>query len=128
MPVEALLEVRDLSVRLLSGSEVLRGVSFSIAPGTIVGLAGNSGSGKTTLALAILNLLPSSRYRVTGQILWRGRDLLAANERELQTVRAAQIAMIFQDPLQALNPVLRIGVQVSEVLRAHRAEGDPAKL
>jgi ABC-type glutathione transport system ATPase component len=128
MPAEALLEVRDLSVRLLPDDDVLRGVSFAIGPGTIVGLAGDSGSGKTTLALAILGLLPAARYRVSGQVLWRGRDLLASGERELEAVRGAQIAMIFQDPLQSLNPVLRIGTQVAEVLRAHGVKGDPEKL
>jgi ABC-type glutathione transport system ATPase component len=128
MPSEPLLEVRDLSIHLVPDRNVLRGVSFSIPPATIVGLSGNSGSGKTTLALAILNLLPASRYRVSGQILLRGRDLLTAGEDALQRVRGAQISMIFQDPLQALNPVLRVHVQVSEVLRAHHAEGDPAEL
>jgi ABC-type glutathione transport system ATPase component len=128
MAAEPLLEVRDLSIQLLPDRELLRGMSFAIPPAAIVGLAGDSGSGKTTLALAILKLLPAAQYRVSGQVLWRGHDLLAAREGELEAVRGAQIAMIFQDPLQALNPVLRIGTQVSEVLRAHGVERDPAEL
>jgi ABC-type glutathione transport system ATPase component len=128
MPGEPLLEVRDLSIHLLPDRELLRGMSFTIPQATIVGLAGESGSGKTTIALSILKLLPAWQYRVGGEVRWRGRDLLSAGEEELQRVRGAQIAMIFQDPLQALNPVLRIRVQVAEVLRAHGVQRDPAEL
>ena len=128
MPSEPLLEVRDLTISLLPDRILLHHVCFAIPPATIVGLSGDSGCGKTTLALAILKLLPPVQYRVDGRILWRGRDLMTDGERELEGVRGAQIAMIFQDPLQALNPVLRAGEQVREVLRAHGAAGDPAKL
>ena len=128
MPPEPLLEVRNLCVKLLPRRGILNGVSFDIPIGTIAGLSGDSGSGKTTLALALLKLLPPAEYDVSGQVLLRGRDLLALDERALELVRGAQIAMIFQDPLLALNPVLSIGRQIAEVLRAHGAEGDPADL
>ncbi|MCX6627072.1 MAG: ATP-binding cassette domain-containing protein [Candidatus Solibacter sp.] len=128
MPPEPLLEVRDLCIELLPHREVLRGVSFDIPTGTIAGLSGDSGSGKTTLALALLKLLPAAQYRVGGQVLLRGRDLLALDEQALESVRGAQISMIFQDPLLALNPVLRIRRQMAEILRAHDAEGDPGDL
>ena len=128
MPPEPLLEVRDLSIHLLSHRAILSGVSFDIPTATIAGLSGDSGSGKTTLALALLNLLPPAQYRVEGQVLLRGRDLLTLDERALQSVRGAAIAMIFQDPLLALNPVLRIRRQIAEILRAHHAEGNPADL
>jgi ABC-type glutathione transport system ATPase component len=128
MPSEPLLEVRDLSIRLAPDRDLLRGVSFTIPAASIVGLSGDSGCGKTTIALALLKLLSPAQYRVSGRILLRGRDLLGLDEAALEAVRGAQIAMIFQDPLQALNPVLRIRDQVSEVLRAHRVEGDPAEL
>ena len=128
MSSEPLLEVRNLSIHLQPGRDLLRAVTFAVPPASIVGLSGDSGSGKTTLALAILNLLPSATYRVSGQILLRGRDLLTAGETALQAIRGREIAMIFQDPLQALNPVLRVGKQISEILRAHRSEGDPAQL
>jgi ABC-type glutathione transport system ATPase component len=128
MPPEPLLEVRDLCIHLLPHRGILRGVSFDIPTGTIAGLSGDSGSGKTTLALALLKLLPPAQYRVGGQVLLRGRDLLALDERALESVRGAQISMIFQDPLLALNPVLRIRHQIAEILRAHHAEGDPADL
>jgi ABC-type glutathione transport system ATPase component len=128
MPPEPLLEVRDLSIRLLPHREILRGVSFDIPTGAITGLSGDSGSGKTTLALALLKLLPPAQYHVGGRVLLHGRDLLGLDERALERVRGAQIAMIFQDPLLALNPVLRIRQQICEILRAHHAERDPASL
>jgi ABC-type glutathione transport system ATPase component len=128
MPPEPLLEVRDLRIHLLHQRDILRGVSFDIPAGRITGLSGDSGSGKSTLALALLKLLPSAQYRVVGQVLLRGNDLLALDERALESVRGAQISMIFQDPLLALNPVLRIRQQIAEILRAHRAHGDPAGL
>ena len=114
----ALLEVRNLCVAL-DGAPILADISFQLRAGSILGLVGESGCGKTTLALAILKLLAPERYRVRGQVLWRGRNLLDASERELEAVRGAGIAMIFQDPLLALNPVLRAGTQVAEVMRAH---------
>ena len=80
MPPEPLLEVRDLRIDLLPHQSILRGVSFDIPEGSIAGLSGDSGSGKTTLALALLKLLPPARYRVGGQVLLRGRDLLALDE------------------------------------------------
>lgn len=128
MPPEPLLEVRDLQVRLLPHHDILRGVSFDIPTATIAGLSGDSGSGKTTLALALLKLLPPAQYRIGGQVLLDGRDLLALDEGALESVRGARVAMIFQDPLLALNPVLRIRQQIAEILRAHHTEGDPAGL
>jgi len=128
MPPEPLLEVRRLHVDLIPQRGILREVSFDIPTATIAGLSGDSGSGKTTLALALLKLLPPVRYQVAGQVLLRGRDLLALDENALESVRGAQISMIFQDPLLALNPVLRIGRQIAEILCAHHTEGDPAEL
>jgi ABC-type glutathione transport system ATPase component len=128
MPPEPLLEVRDLCIKLLPRSEILRGVSFDIPRGSIAGLSGDSGSGKTTLALALLKLLPPAQYGVSGQVRLRGTDLLGLDERALESVRGVQIAMIFQDPLLALNPVLSVRRQIGEILHAHGAEGDPANL
>lgn len=123
-----LLEVRDLSVDLISernsATPIVSGVSFSVGPGTIIGLFGESGCGKTTLALALLNLLPPSRYRTHGSVRLRRRDLLSMTEGELERVRGARISMVFQDPMLALNPVLRVRDQVAEVMRAHRAVED----
>jgi len=129
MPPEPLLDVRNLSVELRPQSQmVLRSVSLQIPEASIVGLCGRSGSGKTTLALALLNLLPPSKYRVSGEIRLEGRELTSLPERQWESVRGAGVAMIFQDPLLALNPVLRVRTQIAEVLRAHQVERDPADL
>jgi ABC-type glutathione transport system ATPase component len=121
-----LLEVRDLEIELAVGRgivPILSGVSFEIGRGRITGLFGESGCGKTTLALALLRLLPP-RYRVRGSVRLAGRELLPLGEGALDAVRGAAIALVFQDPLLSLNPVLRAGDQIAEVLRAHgRAAG-----
>ena len=118
MSAAALLEVRNFCVDVADRA-VLSEISFAIAPGTIVGLCGDSGCGKTTLALGLLQLLPSPPYRVRGEAVMGGRNLLALTERELESVRGARIGIVFQDALLALNPVLRVRTQLSEILRAH---------
>ena len=107
------ISVRNITVPVLSG------VSFQVDPGSIVGLFGESGCGKTTLALALLNLLPASRYRLRGSVQLGDFELLSASERQLQRIRGARISLVFQDPLLALNPVLRVRRQVAEAMRAH---------
>lgn len=118
-----LLEVRDLGVRISIDScgqlPVIEGVSFDIISGETVGLLGESGAGKTTLALALLRLLPSSFRVFGGSIQFEARSLLSLSERELRKIRGARISVIYQDST-ALNPVMRVGDQVVEVLRAHR--------
>jgi ABC-type glutathione transport system ATPase component len=128
MPAQPLLQVRDLHIELVGHREILSGASLEIQPGTIVGLFGDSGCGKSTLALALLGLLPPSRYRVRGEVLLRERDLLQLGERRMAPVRGAQISLIFQDPLLALNPVLQVRAQLREILRAHHAIADPGEL
>lgn len=117
------LAVRNLTVELISVRNstvsVVSEVSFQVEPGSIVGLFGESGCGKTTLALALLNLLPASRYRVRGSVQLGDLEVLSATERQLDRIRGAQISLVFQDPLLALNPVLRVRDQVAEVMRAH---------
>lgn len=126
-PPRPVLEVRDLHIDL-DGTPLVAGVSFDLHRGGITGLAGDSGCGKTTLALALMRLLPTHRYRVRGTAMLDGRDIFALPPRELQKVRGAGIAMIFQDPLLSLNPVLRVRTQVEEVLRAHGRAGSAAAL
>jgi ABC-type dipeptide/oligopeptide/nickel transport system ATPase component len=106
------LTVRDLTVDLLSVRNitvpVVSEVSFQVDPGSIVGLFGESGCGKTTLALALPNLLPASRYRVRGPVQLRDFEVLSATERQLERIRGAEVSLVFQDPLLALNPMLRV--------------------
>jgi ABC-type glutathione transport system ATPase component len=115
-----LLEVRDLSVRYDPDRRALDGVSFDIAEGQTLGLVGHSGSGKSSTALAIMGLLPKSAV-VSGGIRFRGRELLGETESELRRLRGATISMVWQEPSAALNPVLTVGSQIEEVVRAHRA-------
>src|ERR1700759_598931 len=104
---ETLLEVQGLSIDL-QGRAILTDVSFVAAAGAIVGLFGESGCGQTTLALALLGLLPAPRYRVRGSVRLCGRELLGLDERSLERLRGAAISLVFQDPMLALNPVLRV--------------------
>jgi ABC-type glutathione transport system ATPase component len=119
-----LLSVRNLDVAIASRS-ILRDISFEIPTGGIVGLFGESGCGKTTLAFALSNLLPLERYRVSGYIEFEGRDIHRYSAREMQQIRGARIALVMQDPLLALNPVLRAGDQVAEAIRAHAKPSAP---
>lgn len=122
----ALLEVRDLDVRFaVRGGDLiaLRGISFSLDKGERLGLVGESGAGKSVAAFSILNLIANPGYIAGGQILYKGRDLAAMSERELRKIRGNRIAMIFQDPMMTLNPVLTIGTQMVEAIQAHRKTG-----
>jgi ABC-type dipeptide/oligopeptide/nickel transport system ATPase component len=122
----ALVEVRNLTIEYCSrrglGRRAVQDASFDIGPGETVGLLGQSGCGKTTLALAVLRLLPPSARAVSGSIRFRGCEMLTAEERQLQKIRGAEISIIFQEPQRALNPVMRAGDQIIEVLRAHTSE------
>jgi oligopeptide/dipeptide ABC transporter ATP-binding protein len=117
-----LLRVRGLSVNYCGEGQstpALRQINFDIAPGEVVGILGESGSGKSTLALSILGLLPANAG-VEGSIVFQSEDLLQINERQWQTIRGARISMIGQEPGLCLSPVMRVGDQIAEVLRAHR--------
>ncbi len=118
-----LLEVRDLRVEF-RGQRVIhavRGLNYQIAPAESLGLVGESGSGKSVSALALLGLLPRTASRVAaGSATFEGQDLLHLSEERLRSIRGDRIAMIFQDPLTSLNPVLTVGRQISEALETHR--------
>ena len=117
-----LLKVSALEVRRQAGSSsdvILDKVSFELRAAEVTGLLGESGCGKTTAALSILNLLPASLVIPGGRIEFGGENLLALGERRMQNLRGAQISMIFQEPGLALNPVMSVGTQVMEVMRAH---------
>ena len=121
---ETLLRVRDLVVEFDTDQGVVRavdGVSFDLQPGETMGLVGESGCGKTVTGLALLGLIPSPPGRiVSGSIEFLGQDLTALAESELRKIRGSDISMIFQEPMTALNPVFRIGNQMSDVLRLHQ--------
>jgi oligopeptide/dipeptide ABC transporter ATP-binding protein len=116
----ALLEVRDLCVSY-GGNRVVDKLSFSVHAGETLCLAGESGSGKSQTALALMGLLPPNAS-VSGEVLYEGRNLLGAREELLNKYRARKIAMVFQDPLAALNPYLRIGNQLRRILIDHDLE------
>ena len=119
-----LLQVRDLRVAF-GGKEVVHGVNFSIAPGEKLALVGESGSGKTVTALSLLRLVLNADISGSASLLGAGpapavRDLLSIPERELRGIRGEEVAMIFQEPMTALNPVLTVGSQIAEAVRLHR--------
>ncbi|UWM75493.1 ABC transporter ATP-binding protein [Rhizobium sp. WSM4643] len=121
---EPLLSVRDLSVAFHQGGETSLAVdhiSFDIAKGEVVALVGESGSGKSVSANSILRLLPyPSASHPSGEILFKGKDLLKASERELRDVRGNDITMIFQEPMTSLNPLHTIEKQIAEILALHQ--------
>ena len=122
-PVDPILSVSDLTVSFRSDGrwrEVVHGVSFDVGPRETVALVGESGSGKSVSALSILRLLPRDASRIGGRVRFAGRELLAAPEAEMRRVRGDSIAMIFQEPMTSLNPVLTIGFQIAEALIRHR--------
>jgi oligopeptide transport system ATP-binding protein len=123
--LEPLLEVRNLAVEFHTRAGVVKavdGVSFSLRESETLAVLGESGSGKSVTALAIMGLLPKPAGRiVSGDVLFRGRNLVRSSEAELRMVRGARISMIFQDPQSSLNPVLTVGYQIGEVLRHHRS-------
>jgi microcin C transport system ATP-binding protein len=109
-----LLALKDLGVAF-AGRSVVQGVNLSIQAGERVALVGESGSGKSVTALSVLRLLESAQ--LSGQVLWQGRDLLQQSPAEMQRIRGDEIAMVFQEPMTALNPLMTVGQQISEVLQ-----------
>jgi peptide/nickel transport system ATP-binding protein len=115
-----LLQVDNLRIRFGEHTAV-DGISFGIAPGETLGLVGESGSGKSVTSFAVMRLLAASA-QLNGSIRFRGNDLLTLPERQMRGLRGREIAMIFQEPMTALNPVLTIGEQIAEAVRAHHPE------
>ena len=121
------LEVRDLTVAFPYDGGVIRPadkVSFCLSPGRTLGLVGESGSGKTVTALSIMGLTPPPGRIEGGRVLLGGSDLLDLPERALEDIRGRRVAMIFQEPATALNPVLTVGAQIAEALRIHDGSAD----
>jgi ABC-type dipeptide/oligopeptide/nickel transport system ATPase component len=123
---EPLLDVQHLGVTFegpRSTVTAVDDVSFQIAPGETLGLVGESGSGKSVTAFAILRLLQPPGRVTTGRVMFEGRDLLALPERDMRRIRGARISLIFQEPMTALDPVMRVGDQIAEALTVHGRTG-----
>jgi peptide/nickel transport system ATP-binding protein len=124
-----LLAVRDLTVVFQRKGEepftAVDEVSFAVEPGQTVGLVGESGCGKSVTSLAIMGLLPSRGARVSGSVRFEGTELLELSDRQMRDRRGRDLGMVFQDPLSSLNPVVPIGIQITEVIERHR--GMPRK-
>ncbi len=124
----ALLDIRDLHIAIIGrhrNDEIVRGVNISVAPGEKLGIVGESGSGKTLTMLSVLRLLATPPLGVVkGEILLDGEDLAHVDDKRLRAVRGGEIAMVYQDPMSSLNPLLRVGRQIEETLKAHGATGE----
>lgn len=127
------LEVKDLEVRYTSDGDVIRainGVSFQVERGKTLALVGETGAGKTTIAKSILRILPDRAAKITGgNIIVDGTDVLKISENEMRSIRGHKISMVFQDPMTALNPTMRVGDQIAEGIRIHNkvSKGEAAK-
>lgn len=122
VPPAPVLEVAHLTtaLRTLEGDvPLVDDVSFQVAPGEVLAVVGESGSGKTLTAMSIVGLLPHQRLSSTGEIRFGGRNLLTLNDKQMQTIRGREIALIPQDPMTSLNPTLTVGYQIAETLRVH---------
>jgi oligopeptide/dipeptide ABC transporter ATP-binding protein len=120
---EPLLAIRDLVVEFATDDGVVKavdGVSYDVYPGEVLGIVGESGSGKSVSTMSLLGLIPQPPGRVvSGEAMFQGRDLLKLSSKQLRDVRGREMAMIFQDPMTSLNPVLTIGYQLGEAIKVH---------
>jgi peptide/nickel transport system ATP-binding protein len=122
---ETLLSVRDLRVGFTTEGgrlQAVGGVSFDLAAGEVLAIVGESGSGKSVTAQTIMGLTRSPNAKIEGSVRLRDKELIDATDAELQRVRGAEVAMVFQDPMTSLNPVYRVGDQIVEAIRAHRTK------
>jgi oligopeptide transport system ATP-binding protein len=121
--VDPLLQVRDLEVAFYTKDGIVRavnGISYDVAPGDTLGIVGESGSGKSVSTMAMLRLIPEPPGKIEGgQVLFEGRDLLQLRPSQMHQVRGRQIAVIFQDPMSSLNPVMTIGRQIAEAMQVN---------
>jgi oligopeptide/dipeptide ABC transporter ATP-binding protein len=124
---DPILDVRNLSTHFFTDDgevKAVRGVSFHVQPGETLGIVGESGCGKSVTAMSVLGLVQRPGKVVNGEIMFKGRDLLKLTKEELRNIRGRDIAMIFQDPLSSMNPVLRVGYQIEEAMHAHNKIAD----
>ncbi|WCF09484.1 ABC transporter ATP-binding protein [Paenibacillus thiaminolyticus] len=124
-----LLSVRQLRTSFMTRDgevQSVRGVSFDVREGEVIGIVGESGSGKSVTAKSLIGLIPPPGVIREGEVLYRGENLLALPEKRLRQIRGNRIAMIFQDPMTSLNPVVKVGAQIIEVLQRHKKLGKQA--
>jgi oligopeptide/dipeptide ABC transporter ATP-binding protein len=127
---EEILRVNDLSVKFHTRRgviEALRGISFYMRKEQVLGIVGESGSGKSVLALSILNLIEEPGKIESGEILFKGRDMLSLNNNEMNKIRGSQISMIFSDPMSAFDPTMTVGSQIVETIQRHHKGIDRKK-
>lgn len=120
---EPLLSLKDLKVSFFNNSgevKVIRGVSFNLEKGEVLGVVGESGSGKSVTSMSIIKLLKGTGKITEGEIIYKGENLVNITEKEMMRIRGNDIAMIFQDPMTSLNPVFTVGSQISDVIRRHQ--------
>jgi peptide/nickel transport system ATP-binding protein len=119
---EHLLDVRNLKVSFRTEDGIVHavdGVSFTLDPGEVLGIVGESGSGKSVTMMSVMRLIVDPNAIFEGEVIYKGRDIMKLGRNEMQSVRGAEIAMIFQDPMTSLNPVYRVGWQIAEQIRTH---------
>jgi peptide/nickel transport system ATP-binding protein len=124
--MSSLLSIRGLSVDYITADGPVRAVddlSVDVAPGEILGIAGESGSGKTTLAKALLRILPPPAVISSGHVIFEGKDILSLSERDLRDIRWNRLSMVFQSAMNALNPVTTVGEQITDAILAHSRTG-----
>lgn len=123
--MEQILQVNDLQTSFLTGAgevQAVRGVSFSLDSGEALGIVGESGSGKSVTSMSILQLLGANAVVKNGSIDFKGKNIVMMNKNELRSLRGDRISMIFQDPMSSLNPLMRVGVQIAEMIEMHNPE------
>src|SRR4029078_12763205 len=129
---EPLLSIRDLVVEFSTEDGVVQavdGISYDLYPGETLGIVGESGSGKSVSTMSLLGLIPQPPGKVVrGEALFKGTDLLKISKKELRHIRGNEIALIFQDPMTSLNPVLKIGAQIGEAIKTHHPEAKDSEI
>ncbi len=129
--MEEILKVEGLKTSFMTSSgevQAVRGISFTVEKGEILGIVGESGSGKSVTSMTILRLLADTARIKEGTIRFEGQDLTKVSEKEMRAIRGQKIAMIFQDPMSSLNPLVPVGKQVAEIMKIHHPEMKPEQL
>lgn len=129
--MEQILQVKDLKTSFMTGAgevQAVRGISFDLARGEALGIVGESGSGKSVTSMSLLQLLGSNAKIKSGEINFSGKNILHMDKKELRALRGAHISMIFQDPMSSLNPLMRVGTQIAEMIEMHNTGMKPEQV